>query len=428
MDHSQRSCACATVLSPQSKKINSTMTGADTMNALERNADSLSVLKQAFADQRLSLFLGAGVSVANGLPTWDKLVLSLYFATIGEQHMGGWRPFSNYLYAISEWYLKHSSEPLEITARKVKSFYEHSRDGDEAFLEAIRDAIYGVDTQMTPRRLLRGNDTLKSIVKLCKAKHKRRFGVRSVITYNYDGLLEMTLKGKRPLQAVYSKNCDFGDRLPIFHYNRVSIEQPDAIIFTEDQYNVAASDPYSWSNIIQLREMSSSVGLMIGLSLTDRNIRRLLDALSRSPIAPSIFALLEKPRKTEVSDDDTEEIHFRAIEIFQRFKRSGIKGAGTKGSGIKGDSADEEQAGFRRQPRSSKGMSKSATHNALPINMEINSGQKGKSRFQKEIRGIINSVESLEQRQQDVILRQLGITPIWYDDHAEIPQILAKIA
>jgi len=101
---------------------------------------SIKALRTAFGQQRLTLFLGAGVSVANGLPTWEKLVLSLYFSTISEQQMNGWRPYANYLYAISEWYLKRSIEPLEITARKTKSFYENSDVGEKAFLDAIRDA------------------------------------------------------------------------------------------------------------------------------------------------------------------------------------------------------------------------------------------------------------------------------------------------
>ena len=92
--------------------------------------------------------------VADGLPTWEKLVLSLYFSTISEQQMNGWRPYANYLYAISEWYLKRSIEPLEITARKTKSFYENSDVGEKAFLDAIRDALYGVDTSFGPQQLL----------------------------------------------------------------------------------------------------------------------------------------------------------------------------------------------------------------------------------------------------------------------------------
>jgi|AntRauTorckE5430_2_1112549.scaffolds.fasta_scaffold03766_3 hypothetical protein len=34
-------------------------------------------LRRAFKNQQLTLYPGAGVSVASALPTWDKLVLSV---------------------------------------------------------------------------------------------------------------------------------------------------------------------------------------------------------------------------------------------------------------------------------------------------------------------------------------------------------------
>jgi hypothetical protein len=384
---------------------------------------AIKTLKRAFADQRLTLFLGAGVSVANGLPTWEKLVLSLYFATISEQNMrGGWRPFANYLYAISEWYLKRSLEPLEITARKVKSLYKNDAVGEAAFLNAVRDALYGVNTSLSPHDLAQANTTLAAVVKLCAAKRNGRHGVRSVISYNYDSLLEMALQGKRAGEAVYSKSANFGTRLPIFHvhgyvpYNRPGTRALDsAIIFTEAEYNTIASDPYSWSNIVQLREMSSNVGLMIGLSLSDRNIRRLLDALGQSPVRPQICALLKKPNRTDVTDGDADAIHAHAIAILRQFENSGIKSSRNR----------ERDTGFRRPTRSSRGLNLAAVKSASGIKRGV--GVKGALKYQSDIREIIDNVDALEQKQQHRIFEQLGIVPIWYQDHDEIPRILGRI-
>jgi hypothetical protein len=44
--------------------------------------EMLDRLRQAFNEKRLSLYLGAGVSVGSGLPSWDKLVLAMYFSGI----------------------------------------------------------------------------------------------------------------------------------------------------------------------------------------------------------------------------------------------------------------------------------------------------------------------------------------------------------
>ena len=41
-------------------------------------SSALRQLKHAFHEGRLSLFLGAGCSVASGVPTWDLLVTELY--------------------------------------------------------------------------------------------------------------------------------------------------------------------------------------------------------------------------------------------------------------------------------------------------------------------------------------------------------------
>ena len=85
--------------------------------------EEIARLKKAFTKNNLSLYLGAGLSAGNGLPTWEKLVLSMYYSATSEQSLGGWRPFSNYLYAIAEWHLDRNHEPLEITARKLRKYY-----------------------------------------------------------------------------------------------------------------------------------------------------------------------------------------------------------------------------------------------------------------------------------------------------------------
>ena len=81
--------------------------------------DSIPRLRDACRRGDVTLYLGAGVSVGNGLPTWEQLVLAMYYTAHSREKMSGWRPFPNYLFAIAEWHLKQSDEPLEITARNV---------------------------------------------------------------------------------------------------------------------------------------------------------------------------------------------------------------------------------------------------------------------------------------------------------------------
>ncbi len=52
-------------------------------------------------------------------------------------------------------------------------------------------------------------------------------------------------------------------------------------MFSEDSYHSQFIEPFSWSNLIQLNKLNQNTCLLIGLSLTDPNLRRLLDVSSR---------------------------------------------------------------------------------------------------------------------------------------------------
>ena len=41
--------------------------------------NAVGTLKSSFDRARLSLYLGAGVSIASGLPSWNTLVAALYY-------------------------------------------------------------------------------------------------------------------------------------------------------------------------------------------------------------------------------------------------------------------------------------------------------------------------------------------------------------
>ena len=365
--------------------------------------DARDALRRAFKTQQLTLYLGAGVSVASALPTWDKLVLSVYFAAISEEKLGNWRPFPNYLYAISEWYLRELREPLEVTARKLRQLYPEGEDGEQQFLSAVRDGLYRIeDTTLRDSGPpeIGENATLRAVAALCAAQARQHYGVRSVITYNYDDLLERSLDGQRQAVPVCSRSMPTPKRLPIFHvHGFIPFPRDDGpgqsgVVFSEEEYNAAASDPYSWSNLVQLREMSSSVGLMVGLSLADRNIRRLLDALALSPVRARIYAVLKRPEKNVPDPAQVDGIDRAARELLNQFERAGIKSRAMSGRGI----------GYER--------------------MSV----KSSVRYQREIQGILAAVEDLAEVQETRVMEKLGITPIWYDDHADIPDILQEIS
>jgi len=72
------------------------------------------------------------------------------------------------------------------------------------------------------------------------------------------------------------------------------MEQDISLIFSEEDYNKIYSDAYSWSNLAQLNSFRDNTCLFIGCSLTDPNLRRLLDVAARSGEKPRHYAFLKK--------------------------------------------------------------------------------------------------------------------------------------
>jgi hypothetical protein len=345
---------------------------------------NLKALRAAYRKGSLTLYLGAGVSVGNGLQPWDRLVLAMYFDAISGKEMGGWRPFPNYLFAIAEWHLKRGHEPLEITARKIGECFN---DGE--FLTRLRLALYagydhsgGESLEALKPFLRNANPTLNAVARLCEHSKVGRKGVRAVITYNYDSLLESVL-GSFPNQPIWKSAPLESGKLPIYHvHGYVPWEGPgsedDEIIFTEEQYHMVAQDSYSWSNLVQLQSMSGSTGLMIGLSLSDPNMRRLLDAIGRLPYHPDNYALIPRPQWSQPNPNELDQIQANAIDYLELFANSGVKG------GVKDD-------------------------------------------WRTKISAILEQVEKLDLGLQTSVLNKMGVKPLWYESYDEIPALVEQI-
>lgn len=386
--------------------------------------EHLARLRDAYQRGDISLYLGAGVSAGNGLPNWDQLVLAMYFSAISAQSMGAWRPYPNYLFAIAEWHLKRSHEPLDITARRIRKYFT----SPAAFLKSLRNTLYAGFTydgmarfQPLRRKELRSaNPTLHAVASLCEGSGLGNKGVQAVVTENYDSLLEIAL-GKHPFQSIWNSTPLKPGKLPIYHvHGYVPVEDSqgsiaEEIIFTEEQYHLAAQDAYSWSNLVQLQCMSSSTGLMVGLSLSDRNMRRLLDAVMKTPLNSENYALIQEPKWKQPSDDELDQIHYRAIDYLEKFRNSGVKKAGGEKEVV------GSQPGIKKADVKVPGVKGGIKGIGTKT-----SGVKGPN-WRSQISGILGEVERLDVEQQTFVLEQLGVHPIWYKEHDEIPGILADI-
>src|ERR1700754_4819480 len=98
------------------------------------NASDLKGLRRAWRTRELVLFLGAGVSIPYGLPSWKNLVLELLFEQAqGTRQLGPMWP--HYRRAVASWMTDYFDYDPLVLARMVE------RDLGGSFLERLRSYI-----------------------------------------------------------------------------------------------------------------------------------------------------------------------------------------------------------------------------------------------------------------------------------------------
>jgi SIR2-like domain len=233
-------------------------------------------LIEAYKDERLVLILGAGVSADHGLPSWNTLLQKLLLSTFMSETDQSKEKSQVLAKIFTEFF---SPSPL-VAARYLRDFYESGKKtGKIPFDEAVRDAIYDeID-------LKKNSKTINEIVNLCVAPGKSP-NLDSIITYNYDDLIEYHLK-KLKIDVPFKSVFDIGmnptkKELPIYHVHgflpqNVNLLEHNKVTLSEDIYHQQYSDIYSWNNIVQINKFRDCKCLFIGISFTDPNLRRLLD-------------------------------------------------------------------------------------------------------------------------------------------------------
>jgi hypothetical protein len=240
--------------------------------------EQLAHLREAYRREDLVLVLGAGASMAHGLPAWDALLKKLLvstFQTPGEELAHDAAYLASQLLAV------FNLSPL-VVGRMLRQHYlgtDLRHRGNLHFEQAIRDAIY----ERGPSRL--DNRLFKEITRLCVAPGKSP-SLDSIITYNYDDLVERYLDQVDldvPYETIHAigMNPSPGN-LPIYHVHGYlphegRISDRHGVVLSEDMYHLHYLDTYSWANMVQINKFKDKVCLFVGLSLTDPNMRRLLD-------------------------------------------------------------------------------------------------------------------------------------------------------
>jgi hypothetical protein len=229
-------------------------------------------LKKHLRDGELTLVCGAGVSKDAGTPTWPVLLNELLSSLIRRKLPDAPPAPEDHKKLASLYQQFFSPSPLV-----VAQYLKNGLGAD--FLENVRNTLYA----QSPK----SSELLEAIIDMCRPQRSRQ-SVHSIITFNFDDLIEHNLHKHRICHKAISAEGQRADRseLPIYHVHGYlprdgHINETHAIVFSEDAYHSQFIDPFSWSNMVQLNHFGQSICLFVGLSMGDPNLRRLLDVAMR---------------------------------------------------------------------------------------------------------------------------------------------------
>lgn len=263
--------------------------------------ERLSELKNIYKREELVLFLGAGVSKEAGISEWSELISDLLVLMIKK--------------ILEKREIKISKLETNFLLNKMKEINNQSQLLQAAFTKAALGEEFEEDiSKLLYKNIVNEGKSklLSSISKLCLPK-RNGVGVQAVVTYNFDDLLEYNFNEYNiEYQSLYSEiNYATSDKLGIYHVHGFLPRNPDKyeqlteelLVFSEDGYYSLYNDPYSWANIAQLNFLRENTTLMIGLSLTDPNLRRLLSISNRKNKSKRHYAIMKKDDFIKDSDD-----------------------------------------------------------------------------------------------------------------------------
>lgn len=249
--------------------------------------------KTFYREHECSLFLGAGVSQDAGGPSWNNLLFKI---------------------------LKHFNK--DITKRDFSSILNACGNS------SIMLGRYAVNNEVKKKLLTKylrqyvlyhNLHNSELIAAICNTVENG--GISSIFTYNYDDLIETALKNRGvAVASVYCKNRSFADELPIFHVHGLIPQKEEGIesmmVLSEMEYHKMYRDSFNWTNVEQLHALDRNTCFFIGMSMTDPNLRRLLD-ISREggDGEPHHFVFLKRePLRRKNIDAELEKRHFDIIQ------------------------------------------------------------------------------------------------------------------
>jgi hypothetical protein len=272
---------------------------------------------------RLGFLVGAGLSVPIGLPGWAAFNESLLENAIGRHAPGG----ASHVRALSRAYLDllqgQSLAAVDLVRQRV--------GGD--FHVVLRNALY-------EREQLRKFQPTEVHYALARLALDSQPPYPCLHTTNYDDLIELTIAnmlGKRP-RAVHAHRRSASDGPRVVHLHgyfpfdfpgtaeekRLAAE----LVASDLDYHRLSNDHAAWTNRELMTLLDARSVLIVGMSLTDPNVRRLLAYLSEHKKshdeAHDHFVILQQ--RPPMADAD----HQRASEMLEDDEYKFWHGQGVK--------------------------------------------------------------------------------------------------
>jgi hypothetical protein len=285
-------------------------------------------LVNQYKEDGLVLFLGAGVSVESGVPSWpvlvDRILLKSKIAR---------RDLSRIKRSLPNYITRFELAGLRAGDRVqfVKALYESLYSGVKCkgVLEQIPkkyEKQIGWPGWTRVLRCLKSNKTLAAVGNLLivhsQKKPRRNPQIHAVLTFNADNLLELycsaLTKGRHIITMVDRASVgDHPDRLSVYHLHgvldvrgenifrcapqSVAVDTlqiltedllPD-LVFRESEYYEAIANPVSFVNHTPQSFLRRLNALFIGTSLDDLNMRRWLHDSFRERVEHRVKYLRE---------------------------------------------------------------------------------------------------------------------------------------
>lgn len=240
---------------------------------LEKRKKYIEQLHLQYKNDNVVLFLGAGASSEAKIATWDVLISELFVALVDKELSANnicieEEDKKKIVKAIAA---QNGNSPL-LQTRFLRNGFEND------FEDLVRKILYkdSVDS----------SELLEEIGQLC-VPSRGKLGIRAIVNYNFDDLVEKNLKRLRiNYHSIYGEGMiPETDELGIYHVHGFLPQGKEnyenltksLLVFSEEGYHKLMLEPYNWANISQLNYMMNNTCLFIGLSMTDPNLRRLLE-------------------------------------------------------------------------------------------------------------------------------------------------------